>query len=299
VLLSSCNFVRWFEEDTKTKTRTGWLSDGLWLRLRCRRSLSELGFGYCLFERPMFMAYFGATFRTGIPSRASIGSVATAIITAATSIITTTSTAAVASTATTISAATLLTVSTIATGWVAFARCFFFVERDFLITVIFDQFNCLHHFFFIIVSQSAGFERCFFFSRDFRDNEDIQQTVFPLTAILQVLVILWINIGYVEEAIATDAEIDEGSLDTRLDVHDLATVDVADETFLGGAFDVKFFEGTIFQNGYADFFIGNGIDQHLLADTLSGARGRTLYFGCHFIFLKQSGYAGTVVTVES
>ena len=109
-----------------------------------------------------------------------------------------------------------------------------------------------------------------------------------------MLVVLGIDIGNVQEAIAAYAEIDEGCLDARLNIDNFTTVNVADEALLLLSFDVEFFEHAIFEDSNAHLFVRHGIDQHFLADTLAGdwasTRNGTLYFRCHaFFFLNLTG----------
>jgi hypothetical protein len=73
------------------------------------------------------------------------------------------------------------------------------------------------------------------------------------TVLLEVPIIGWFDIRDMEEAVAADAEIDKGSLDARFDIHDSAFVDIADVTFVTGAFNIQFLENAILHNGNPAF----------------------------------------------
>jgi hypothetical protein len=72
--------------------------------------------------------------------------------------------------------------------------------------------------------------------------------------------VLWLHIADVEKAIAPDPEIDEGGLDARLQVDDASLIDIADVVIRAGAFDVKFFEQPVFNNGDPAFLRLRHID---------------------------------------
>jgi hypothetical protein len=65
----------------------------------------------------------------------------------------------------------------------------------------------------------------------------------------QMLIINRVHIRDVQEAVATDPEVDERGLNARFDVDDSAFVDVVDVAFLAGPLEVKFFEHAVFQYG--------------------------------------------------
>jgi hypothetical protein len=71
-----------------------------------------------------------------------------------------------------------------------------------------------------------------------------------------------VDVGDVEEAVAADAEVDERRLDRRLDVDDLALIDVADVPFVGVAFDVEFFQHAVFEDRDARFLRLQDVDEH-------------------------------------
>src|SRR5439155_20696825 len=73
---------------------------------------------------------------------------------------------------------------------------------------------------------------------------------FTLTAVrFQVPVIGRLDIRNVQEAVATDAEVDKGSLNTRLDVNDPSFVDVTDVAFLAGALHIQLLENAVLDDG--------------------------------------------------
>ncbi len=86
----------------------------------------------------------------------------------------------------------------------------------------------------------------------------------PVAATLriQVPIVGGIDVGDVQEAVAADAEIHERRLDARFDVDDAALVNVADVTLLAGAFDVQFFEASVFDDRDPAFLGLQDIDQH-------------------------------------
>lgn len=92
------------------------------------------------------------------------------------------------------------------------------------------------------------------------------------TTNIKVLVVSRVYVRHVQEAVASDAEIDECGLNARLDVDDLAFVNIADVTFLTRPFDVKFFEDSIFENGDSAFLRLEDVDKHFLLHKLSFAK---------------------------
>ena len=76
--------------------------------------------------------------------------------------------------------------------------------------------------------------------------------------------VLRLDVADVQEAVAADAEIDEGRLDARLQVDDDALIDVADVTILPCALDVQLFQGAIFHDRDPAFLGLRDIDQHFL-----------------------------------
>jgi hypothetical protein len=80
----------------------------------------------------------------------------------------------------------------------------------------------------------------------------------------EVPVVLEFDVADVEEAISTNAEIDEGGLDTGFDVYDFAFVDVTDVVFCAAAFYVEFFEDAIFDDGNPAFLGLEDVDEHFL-----------------------------------
>src|SRR4029079_15818754 len=82
------------------------------------------------------------------------------------------------------------------------------------------------------------------------------------------------DVGDVEEAVALEAEVDEGGLHAGEDFRDPAFVDVADDTAVPLAFDEYFRDEVVFENGHHRF-VAIGGDNHLLrhAQTLRRLRG--------------------------
>ncbi len=86
-----------------------------------------------------------------------------------------------------------------------------------------------------------------------RDRRVAAVAIAPAVAAgFEVAIIGRLDIGDVQEAVAADAEIDEGRLDARLDVDDAALVDVADVALVARAFDVEFFQDAVLDNRDAD-----------------------------------------------
>ena len=76
--------------------------------------------------------------------------------------------------------------------------------------------------------------------------------------------VLRLDVADVQEAVAADAEIDEGRLDARLQVDDYALVDVADVIVLPGALDVELFQDPVFHDRDPAFLRLRDVDQHFL-----------------------------------
>ena len=86
----------------------------------------------------------------------------------------------------------------------------------------------------------------------------------PVGIVAALAEILRLDVADVQEAVAADAEIDERRLDARLQVDDLALVDVADEIALAGALDVELFEHAVFNDRDPAFLRLRDVDQHFL-----------------------------------
>lgn len=82
-----------------------------------------------------------------------------------------------------------------------------------------------------------------------------------------------------QKAVATDAEIHKGGLDTRLDIDDAAFVDIPHIAFLAGPLNVQFFEDPIFDDGNPAFLGLQNIDEHFF-----------LFHGRHFLRLEVQGF---------
>jgi hypothetical protein len=76
------------------------------------------------------------------------------------------------------------------------------------------------------------------------------------------IIVLGFHVGDVQETVAADGEVDEGSLDRRLEIDDLALVDVAGVALVAGALDVQLLKDAILDDGDAAFLGLEHIDQH-------------------------------------
>src|SRR5581483_6057862 len=72
------------------------------------------------------------------------------------------------------------------------------------------------------------------------------------------------QVGDMKEAVAAQAEINEGGLDARLDVGDAPLVDVADVRGGAGSLHVQFFESSVIQEGDSAFLALRDVNQHFL-----------------------------------
>ena len=86
----------------------------------------------------------------------------------------------------------------------------------------------------------------------------------PVGIVAALAEVLRLDVADVQEAVAADAEIDERGLDARLEVDDLAFVDVADVILLAGPLDVQLFEQTIFNDRDPALLRLRDVDQHFL-----------------------------------
>jgi hypothetical protein len=76
------------------------------------------------------------------------------------------------------------------------------------------------------------------------------------------VVVLRLDVGDVQEAVAPDREVDERGLDRRLEVDDLPLVDVPGIALVAGALDVQLLEDAIFDDGDPAFLGLEHVDQH-------------------------------------
>ncbi len=90
------------------------------------------------------------------------------------------------------------------------------------------------------------------------------------------------DVGDVEEAVALEAEVDEGGLHAGQDFRDPALVDVADDAAVPFAFDEDFGDEIVFEDGHHGLVAVGGDDHLLVSFTellrqlgLSGFRRRT------------------------
>jgi hypothetical protein len=68
----------------------------------------------------------------------------------------------------------------------------------------------------------------------------------------------------VQEAIATDAEVNKRGLNARLDVDDPTFVNVADVALVAGSLHIKLFENSVFQNGDTALLRLEDVNEHFL-----------------------------------
>ncbi len=72
--------------------------------------------------------------------------------------------------------------------------------------------------------------------------------------------ILRFDVTDVQKAVAPHPEVDKGRLNARLQVDDLAFVNVSDVIVLTGPFDVEFFEYSVFDDGNPGFLRLRNVD---------------------------------------
>ena len=75
-------------------------------------------------------------------------------------------------------------------------------------------------------------------------------------------IVLRLNVGDVQEAVAADGEVDEGGLDGRLQIDDLSLVDVPGVALVAGPLEVQLFEHAILNDGDAAFLRLEDVNQH-------------------------------------
>ena len=92
------------------------------------------------------------------------------------------------------------------------------------------------------------------------------------------------DVGDVEEAVALEAEVDEGGLHAGQDFRDPALVDVADDAALPFALDEDFGDEVVFENGHHRLVAVRG-DDHLLGHSRTPS-------GCRAV--RRSGLGGFV-----
>ena len=81
--------------------------------------------------------------------------------------------------------------------------------------------------------------------------------------------VLGFDVRDVEEAVAADREVDERSLDRRLEVDDASFVDVAGVALVAGSLDVKLFENAVLDDGDPAFLGLFDVDQHFFLHAVS------------------------------
>ncbi len=82
--------------------------------------------------------------------------------------------------------------------------------------------------------------------------------------------VLRFDVADVQEPVPADAEIDEGRLDTGLDVDNFSFVDVPNPVILAGSFGVEFFEDSVLEQRNAAFFRLRNVDEHFLLHRVVG-----------------------------
>jgi len=100
-------------------------------------------------------------------------------------------------------------------------------------------------------------------------------------------IILRLDIADLQESIAADSEVNKCRLDAWLDVDDASLVYVADITFLASAFDVEFFEHTIFDDGDAALLGLEHINEHFFFHKFKQCKA---IFFCFFIFNRADKF---------
>ena len=87
--------------------------------------------------------------------------------------------------------------------------------------------------------------------------------------------VLRLDVADVEEAVAADAEIDEGRLDAGLQVDDHALVDVADVAVLARPLHVEFFQDAVFDDRDPAFFRLRHVDEDFFFHLIAFLFGKT------------------------
>ena len=87
--------------------------------------------------------------------------------------------------------------------------------------------------------------------------------------------VLRLDVADMEEAVATDAEIDEGRLDAGLQVDHHSLVDIAHVTVLAGPFYVQLFQDAVFNDRNPAFLRLGNVDQNFFFHVLAFLFGKT------------------------
>ncbi len=88
------------------------------------------------------------------------------------------------------------------------------------------------------------------------------------------LVIIRVDFGKGEEAVAVAAIIDERGLERGFDPRHLGEIDIPLELFPLGRFEIKFLDTVAFDDGHAGLFPVARVDQHAHGHSLVSGRGR-------------------------
>ncbi len=78
------------------------------------------------------------------------------------------------------------------------------------------------------------------------------------------LIIVGMNFGEGQEAVAIAAIIHEGGLQRRLHTRHLGKIDIAANLFTGGGLEVEFLDAIAAQNYHPGFFRMGRVDQHFV-----------------------------------
>jgi hypothetical protein len=81
------------------------------------------------------------------------------------------------------------------------------------------------------------------------------------------VMVLRLDIGNMQEAIAADRKIHERGLDRRFEVHDLPLVDVSGVALMARAFEIKLFEDAVLDDGDSALLGLEHVDQHFFLHT--------------------------------
>jgi hypothetical protein len=77
------------------------------------------------------------------------------------------------------------------------------------------------------------------------------------------MVILRLDVGHMQEAVASHGKVDKRRLDRRLKIDDLSLVNVACITLETRSFDVKLLENAVFDDGDPALLRLEHVDEHL------------------------------------
>jgi hypothetical protein len=90
----------------------------------------------------------------------------------------------------------------------------------------------------------------------------VARTRLELTGLLMAVVVLGLHVGDVQKAVTADGEIDERGLNRRLEIDDLALVDVAGIALVASTLEVQLLKDAILDDGNSAFLGLEHVDQH-------------------------------------